>query len=97
MILDSRLDKEIVDWASENTPVFGSRHNAEGMSDKLKGLSFKMNYGSSLLVPDRTAIELRHRQRRNPAPVEVRLWAHERVTGGSFPDGNSLSLCDFRP
>jgi membrane-associated phospholipid phosphatase len=58
VIFEGRLDREVVDWALEQTPVFGSRHNAALMSEKLTKLSHKLNLGSSLLVPDRTAIEL---------------------------------------
>ena len=44
-------DHSISDWASERTPVFGSRFNALEMSDTLRRVSFVSLYASVLVTP----------------------------------------------
>lgn len=45
-------DREISDWAVENTPVFGSTENAIEASDHLKSLTTIAMVGTALAVPN---------------------------------------------
>jgi len=46
-------DRDIVDWASEKTPIFGSNEEAGDISDRLNDLGKLNLIASSLMTPDK--------------------------------------------
>ncbi len=44
-------DQEVVEWAAENTPIFGSQRNADRMSDHLKSAAAALWIASAVATP----------------------------------------------
>jgi membrane-associated phospholipid phosphatase len=51
VIAASGTDRDIAEWASDNTPLFGSNDNAEDASNTLKGAAHGVMIASALILP----------------------------------------------
>jgi len=68
-------DREISDWAVENTPVFGSTEDAIEASDNLKTVTTVAMVGTALAVPNGEG---------------AWEWKPERLTDRERPDGSEF-------
>ncbi len=72
VVYSTNIDHKIANWASKNTPIFGSQNNADNMSDYFS-LSSQVLYVTSALL--------------TPAGDDTKEWIFSKIKGSSIVFG----------